>query len=349
MCRITSTPLDNALSSDAAHAPYLECSRLNPSTFLVIEHDRWGENPFIYVKIYPSSLVLIDTGCGGKANNPAVSTTLRDFLENGPVSEYDNKPLNPNGGKAYTIIVSHCHYDHIGGLAEFTRESSTTIWASALDKEFMYSPNRFADASLCSYVGMELPPCEITHWAFDGQRVADYQGNTLGLSIYQTPGHTPDELAVWDPSERYLFVGDTAYERAPILFPLEGNIVDYAQTLEKLKCLVGIWNDGVVPDGEGGAIIGPEVSDTRPDGESPRRVKMACGHITSSVDAEDFVTRLSNFLNDIKRGKAVAITNGELTWVPSWLPGEEIEEYKQLDGQLSFLGPRRFFDLFKRS
>lgn len=91
-------------------------------------------------------------------------------------------------------------------------------------------------------------------------------------------------MAVWDASERYLFVGDTAYEKAPILLPLEGNVVEYSQTLVKLQGLVSVWNE-----------------------EAPQCVQMASGHITCSIDAQGFIAELTASLSEIKTGKAEAL------------------------------------------
>lgn len=91
------------------------CTRLNPSTFRIVEADKYGEFPFIYAKVYDSVIVLIDTGCGGAARDPDVKlTSLRDFVETYPVKENDNEPLNLGGIKSYVVICTHCHYDHIG-------------------------------------------------------------------------------------------------------------------------------------------------------------------------------------------------------------------------------------------
>lgn len=91
------------------------CTRLNSSTFRIVEADKYGEFPFIYAKVYESAIVLIDTGCGGASRDPGVElTSLRDFIETYPVEENDGKPLNVEGKKSYVVICTHCHYDHIG-------------------------------------------------------------------------------------------------------------------------------------------------------------------------------------------------------------------------------------------
>lgn len=89
---------------------------------------------------------------------------------------------------------------------------------------------------------MKTPVYTVTNWAGDGQKVTDRNGLDLHLTIYHTPGHTPDQLAIWDTDERYLFVGDTVYEDAPIYFLNGGSLFDYSDTLTKLRALVDGWN-----------------------------------------------------------------------------------------------------------
>ena len=56
----------------------------------------------------------------------------------------------------------------------------------------------------------------------------------MGMQLLHTPGHTPDELALWDEAETMLYIGDTLYEWAPIIFPNEGSIVQWLETVDAL-------------------------------------------------------------------------------------------------------------------
>ena len=121
-------PVPSALSGESNHREgsrgssntCFTCTRLNGSTFLVIEDDKWNEEPYIYVKIYPSVVVLIDTGCGGAAKNEAAElTSLREYLETFPVPDNDNQPLNPGSEKPYAVLCTHCHFDHIGNTSSY--------------------------------------------------------------------------------------------------------------------------------------------------------------------------------------------------------------------------------------
>lgn len=109
------------------------CRRLNPSTFLIVEDDQWGEQPFIYAKIYNHVVVLVDTGCGGAARDDAVQLrSLRRFLETYPVDDNKGSPLNPGGGKAYIVVCTHCHYDHIGEVASPTSSAQLQYYLSCI-------------------------------------------------------------------------------------------------------------------------------------------------------------------------------------------------------------------------
>lgn len=102
-------------ASGKADSTCFSCSRLNTTTFKIVEDDKWSENPIIYVKIYERVVILLDTGCGGACRDPAAAlTSLRQFIETYPVPDNNGLALNQDGKKDYLVICSHCHFDHIG-------------------------------------------------------------------------------------------------------------------------------------------------------------------------------------------------------------------------------------------
>ena len=170
-----------------------------------------------------------------------------------------------------------------------------------------------------------------------------------GLVVYQTPGHTPDEVAVWDPQERYLFVGDTLYEWAPIIFPLEGSLFRFSESLGRLKTLVSGWNaekegehaccHGSAKSGEEWRlIIAPESSNS--ESIVKPRVKIACGHATKDSDAEELLRDVDYFLYRVTQNLVPPVDRGSAR-------GESLQAYEREDGKLSFLGPKRLFDEFR--
>ncbi|KAI1080578.1 hypothetical protein F5B20DRAFT_103853 [Whalleya microplaca] len=117
MCPITKAARDALPASEpgGTRTTCFNCTRVNGTTFLVVEDDKWNETPFIYVKVYDNVLVLVDTGCGGAAKNEAATlTNLREFLETYPVEDNEGRPLNLGAQRDYIVLCSHCHFDHIG-------------------------------------------------------------------------------------------------------------------------------------------------------------------------------------------------------------------------------------------
>ncbi|KAJ4110283.1 hypothetical protein NW768_012043 [Fusarium equiseti] len=322
MCQLTPPQNSNQAGSTGVK-PAFSCSRLNSTTFILKENDKWGESPLIYAKVYKNDIVLIDSGCGGSLNTPDCDVTLRVFLETVPVPENGGDALNPSGAKRYTIICTHCHFDHIGGLSEF---KSNSIWASSLGKPYMTDPSKLSVASLSCYVGMKLPEFTVTQWASDSVHVTapgvtGYgEHKDLGLVIYQTPGHMPDQVAIWDPEERVLYVGDTLYETAPILFPEGSSFFAYKDTISKLRILVKGWN------AEAGAA---------------GRVKLAAGHITYDVDADGLLEAAHLMVNRVLASEIEAI---EMTDEVPYFGGQPAVKYESGIGGLHFMGLRKSFE-----
>jgi hypothetical protein len=217
-----------------------------------------------------------------------------------------------------------------GAIAQFTDTPKSAIWASAYDKTFI-AKDRLPTTSLCRFVGMETPHYRVTHWAYDGQHVVPGdEAEDLGLVIYHTPGHTPDELAVWDPHERVIFVGDTMYEWAHIIFPKEGDLRTYVQTLGRLKKLVEGWSTPLDPEGSTSAVDRTSVPISK--------VKIACGHTTSGSDAAELINDVDLFLNHILEGLVAPIPQKDFRDEPMVL-------YERDDGKISMAGPKRLFDV----
>jgi len=82
-------------------------STLDETTFLIVGDDKLAEYPFIYVKVYVSVLVFIDTGCGGAFRDGLANVTcLRVFLETYLIVDNDNQALNLGSEKNY-VVISH--------------------------------------------------------------------------------------------------------------------------------------------------------------------------------------------------------------------------------------------------
>ena len=308
---------------------YFDCTRVNRTTFLIHEKDKYTEHPFIYAKVYDDLpvIVLSDTGCGGGVSENLCFTNLKVFLETCPVDSNGGRPLNPqdSSGKPtrkYIIICTHCHYDHILGLEHF-QDAAPEIVASWEGKSFI--EQNLPEHSLCKFLDIDTPRYKVTHWARDLGTIS-FDGKPLNIQIIHTPGHTPDELAWYDQQERHLFVGDSFYERLArdgsyeqaILFPKEGNIIEYQKSLDKLLSFVEAENTG--------------------DNAHKAQLRVGCGHVTSSVDAKEILLAVRKLFSDILEGLVPIIQKEQKR-------GEEYVTWRQVgEPRFSVTAPRRIVD-----
>jgi glyoxylase-like metal-dependent hydrolase (beta-lactamase superfamily II) len=324
------------------------CTRLNETTFLIIEDDSYGEQPHIYIKLFPTFLLITDTGCSS-AREPQKHRliSLRKYLEIWQIESNGNSPLNPNGAKPYAIICSHCHYDHILGIEQFLSSEKgdvrgTAVIASSHFKSFILDD--LPTTSLCRDLNIATPEYSITHWAdhlsylpspYPPPKPAEATqvlNADLDVQFLHIPGHTPDSLAWYDVSERWIYVGDTFYEfkrsdgievpgfpqmEAPIIFPLQGNWKEYMTSLETLF-----------------AFIKGRNSETS---SAEKRVKVGCGHLTAGADAEDMVVEVQKLFQGIIGGdiavEKVVLKRGVEFYY--WGPGK---------GRFAVLAPRKVFE-----
>ncbi|KZS92395.1 Metallo-hydrolase/oxidoreductase [Sistotremastrum niveocremeum HHB9708] len=253
-------------------------SRLTNTVFKIVEDDMYRELPFIYVKVYPHSILILDTGCGGAARDPTVHLkSLRQFIETWPIIDNAGKPINERGRKPYVVVQSHLHY--VCAMEQFT---GSTIVASSYSKLFVTSD--LATHSLCRSLGIRTPNYQITKWAGDCDFLT-HNNFDLKIQVLHTPGHTPDSLALWDEEENMLYVGDTLYEWAPTIFPNEGDIVDWLGSMDKLY-----------------AFVKEKTTFLIQEQSSNTEVYINCGHVTSYGPALEILGQMNEFMLAILRG-----------------------------------------------
>ncbi len=160
------------------------------------------------------------------------------------------------GGNLITVLT-HAHFDHMGGSHEFDQclihaaekpslesaEDSLTLTLSGFDAQILQGIRdagyRLDEESLLSaipYAGFQpstamLRPGRATHLLKEGD-VLD-----LGDRVFEVlhlPGHSPGSVGLYDHRRQILFSGDAIYD-GPLLAELPGSDkVQYAATLERL-------------------------------------------------------------------------------------------------------------------
>jgi len=106
------------------------------------------------------------------------------FVETAPQIERNIATLGFKVSDIKFLLISHAHYDHVGGLAELKQKSGAKIVATAPDVDLL-SRRGHGDF----YFGDQLvfPPVHVDQVIADGQKI-ELGGQSL--VAYLTPGHT---------------------------------------------------------------------------------------------------------------------------------------------------------------
>lgn len=255
-----------------AEAPYT-IKRLfshgNSATYLIREHDQYGEYPNIWAKVYElagsrekRTIILTDTGTGlnkcnsnGKAyhtSSPA-SWNIATFLQ---------KTLDPGCDASYIVVTSHCHYDHIMGIQSLLNVGvDLTVLTSSHRKSWVTPYHNLQKHSLCDRMSLQAPKYD-ARWIEDASKISYHAGTSLletSITVIHTPGHTPDSLSLYDAESNTLSVGDMFYEKEsdetrsgsgkwkreppmPVMFGEEGNIIDWNASMHRVLDFVRAEN-----------------------------------------------------------------------------------------------------------
>lgn len=170
--------------------------KLDRQTFVISEYRHWEET-HCYLLCGEECAVLIDTGLG-VSNIRALVDSLTEL----PV----------------TAVMTHTHWDHIGGLGYFSRiavHEWERDWLAvrfplpleAVKRELTKLPCCFPpEFSPEDYRLFHGTPQLLLH---DGD-VLDLGGRKL--EVIHTPGHSPGHCCFYERERKYLYSGDLIYQ-----------------------------------------------------------------------------------------------------------------------------------------
>jgi glyoxylase-like metal-dependent hydrolase (beta-lactamase superfamily II) len=179
--------------------PYL---RANLTLMLAIH--AFTFNPFqenTYV-VYSASgeCVIVDPGCSNATEEQAL-----------------DRFISEKGLKVVCIWCTHCHIDHVFGLAFAARQYQVVPLIPKAEQPVLDAVERVAEMYGLSYYGSpEVAYFESAQQALGGQN----------LEILQVPGHSPGHIAFYHRESAQLLSGDVLFHRSIGRTDLPGGDMD---------------------------------------------------------------------------------------------------------------------------
>ena len=181
-------------------------------------------NVFLVVE---KELTLIDVGLYGS------SAQIADFINQ----------LGRSVEEIGLIIITHNHFDHMGGLAELrelTRAKVAAHGAGILntDEELPFPGGRGVGkllrfrpfSSLRKHLALKPEDVDIL---LEGGEVLEPLG---GLRVIHTPGHSPGSISFYSPGNRLLIVGDALVRsRRSLRLPHKMVSIDREQAIDSVR------------------------------------------------------------------------------------------------------------------
>jgi hydroxyacylglutathione hydrolase len=187
---------------------YFAVEDLGEGTFAIGE-PRYYQQNYSYLIVGENRAVLFDSGSGTRDISSVV-----ERLTKLPV----------------TVIVSHLHFDHLGGIVPFEHVAMIDLPETRADVSgSSFTPKRY------EYMGLvdsrAAPSFRVREWLKPGA-IIDLGGRSL--KVLSTPGHTPESVALFDAQNKRLFSGDFIYPTTLYAFLPGASLAAYQTTAKML-------------------------------------------------------------------------------------------------------------------
>jgi len=177
------------------------------------------EDAAIYLINYGGHAALVDAGCGHSHEQ-----LLRNLRECGVAPE-----------KIEYLLITHCHFDHTGGVSRLKEHLGCTVVAHELEAEYLEQADNTVTAA--SWYGETIRPFTVDR-RLAGAREEIFLGDRVIQAIH-IPGHSPGSVVYLTESEglKVLFAQDVHGPLAPSL------LSDRKEYFHSLQLLISLESD----------------------------------------------------------------------------------------------------------
>jgi len=175
-----------------------------------------SEDAAVYIVDCGGELVMIDCGAG-----QSIKTIIEAICETG---------RDPH--EISTLILTHCHVDHIGAVEYFRDAYACTVVAHDYDAAAIESGDPVLTAA--NWYGMKLPKTTVD-LKLKGEHEVLMCG-TQRINCLHTPGHTPGSIVVYvDRADKRILFGQDIH--GPFHEDFRSDIAKWRLSMEKLLSL----------------------------------------------------------------------------------------------------------------
>ena len=129
-----------------------------------------------------------------------------------------------------TVLPSHLHFDHTGGILPFTSVAMVDLPDTRADvRNGRLTPGRYEFLGMVD--GLVPPRFTVTEWLKPGTAI-DLGGRVL--QVLHVPGHTHSSVALYDAGTHQLFAGDFIYPTKLYAFLPGASLAEYRATTREL-------------------------------------------------------------------------------------------------------------------
>lgn len=158
---------------------------------------------------------------------------IQTYLEMAVNCQTENK-LEGRALAPTHIILTHCHFDHVGALAELRKKYPMAMVAVGseenTDPEYIAQIAKGALGSFYVKFGLDKKIKEIGK-----PDILLKDGDIIGpFTVLHTPGHTSGSICLWDAKSKILISGDTLFRHSHGRTDLGGNDYEMRKSLSRL-------------------------------------------------------------------------------------------------------------------
>lgn len=105
------------------------------------------------------------------------------------------------------IILTHCHFDHIYGVAKLASEYGIPVYCSEGERFTLETANPY----MCRTFGLPFPEEFAMTYISEGDVI---KAGNLCFEVIETPGHSKGGLCFLERTEKVILTGDTLFAGA---------------------------------------------------------------------------------------------------------------------------------------